>query len=130
MEEKHIPKGFKLKWTLNLDVSEYDKNRVWKIFDRTSADLIAESIHVCKGMVDKTTQLIEKKFQHINSSEQNPDRIFVTLRDHENKLNTQLKRTKQRKSKTLRQYNHSRIHNKTSTIERQNELRDSEVVKL
>ena len=27
MEEKHIPKGFKLKWTLNLDVSEYDNVR-------------------------------------------------------------------------------------------------------
>jgi hypothetical protein len=49
-------------------------------------------------MVDKTTQLIEKKFQHINSSQQNPDRILVTLRDRENELNTQLKRTKQRKS--------------------------------
>jgi hypothetical protein len=24
MEEKHIPKGSKLKWTLHLDVSEYD----------------------------------------------------------------------------------------------------------
>lgn len=81
-------------------------------------------------MVDKTTQLIEKKFQHINSSQQNPDRILVTLRDRENELNTQLKRTKQRKSKTLRKYNYSRIHNKTSTIERKNELRDSEVVKL
>ena len=49
------------------------------------------------------------------------------MRDRENKLNTQLKRTKQHK---LRQYNHSRIHNKTSTIERQNELRDSEVVRM
>jgi hypothetical protein len=36
------------------------------------------------------------------SSEQNPDRILVTLRDRENKLNTQLKRTKERKLKTLR----------------------------
>ena len=27
MEEKHIPKGFKLKWTLNLDVSEYNNVR-------------------------------------------------------------------------------------------------------
>ena len=34
MKEKHIPKEFKLKCTLNLDISDYDKCRVHDILQK------------------------------------------------------------------------------------------------
>lgn len=117
MEEKHIPKGFKLKWTLNLDISDYDECRVHVILQKTSSELMSESIDVCRNMITKTAEIITKNIEHIKVSKNDCNQILSVFRDRETKLGAQMKRNKQHKLKTLRKFKRVNTNNTSSAIQ-------------
>lgn len=61
------PKGFQIKWKLNLDAGIQSKRRVKDIFADTSKHLLSEAIEVCRSELCKLENRISKLLSNMST---------------------------------------------------------------
>ncbi|CAC5402836.1 unnamed protein product [Mytilus coruscus] len=114
---KIIPKGFNLKWTLNLGkVDASHQENVNNILENSSYQLIKESIKVCATQL----QEVDSNLTQIHSNIINIfgiDILQEIQQNHENelqKVKDKIKRTKSKKISKLRITQQQKINNRYS----------------
>ena len=108
-----IPRGFKLKWTMNLGQNSQSSEIVKPILFRTSQKLIEESLKVCKAESLTLQRNIDQQLQNLKQKYNTQivqDQLYSMNQKHET-ISRKLRQTKDRKLKSL---NNDRFDNKNT----------------
>lgn len=103
LEGGFIPKGFRMKWRMNLNSSDHDKEEVSEILKNTSKQLIGSSIQICKKTLKNLNYQLEQEALKMEK-QLHPDKVteiheYLTV--YEDRLSHRLRETKIKKLKSI-----------------------------
>jgi hypothetical protein len=132
MENNLTPKGFQIKWELNLDAGIQSKRRVKDILADTSKHLLSEAIEVCRNELCKPENRISNLLSNISTDKSSymNDAIKSIFREQTRKFTFTKERTFANLEKKTRKWSNTNKENTRSKNSNVKHLEPGETVNV